>query len=195
MPTPAHTSLAQIIAAGRRILESEGLDRLTMQRVADVVGVRAPSLYKRVGGRAELVRLVADDIVSELASRLDAVVTGDPGTDIRALARAFRSFAHDQPEAYGLVFARLPGGGSIDPEVNRRASEAVLRTAASLAGRENALDAARTVVAWAHGFVSMELAGAFRLGGDVDEAFEFGIDRLASAIAVEAVQDGAPEGD
>jgi hypothetical protein len=40
------------------------------------------------------------------------------------------------------------------------------------------------VVAWAHGFVSMELAGAFRLGGDVDDAFAFGVDRLASALAI-----------
>ena len=35
---------------------------------------------------------------------------------------------------------------------------------------------------WAHGFVSMELAGAFRLGGDVDAAFDFGIDRLTDAL-------------
>ena len=33
---------------------------------------------------------------------------------------------------------------------------------------EHGLEAARTVVAWANGFVGMELAGAFRMGGDVD---------------------------
>lgn len=42
------------------------------------------------------------------------------------------------------------------------------------------------IVAWAHGFVSMELAGAFRLGGDVDDAFTFGIERLAVALAAPA---------
>jgi hypothetical protein len=29
----------------------------------------------------------------------------------------------------------------------------------------------------------MELAGAFRLGGDVDRAFAYGIERLTDAIA------------
>jgi hypothetical protein len=54
--------------------------------------------------------------------------------------------------------------------------------AAGLGGPEQALERARLVVAWAHGFVSMELAGAFRLGGDVDAAFDFGIDRLTDAL-------------
>jgi hypothetical protein len=38
-------------------------------------------------------------------------------------------------------------------------------------------------VAWANGFIAMELAGAFRLGGDVDRAWEYGIDHVATAIA------------
>jgi hypothetical protein len=53
----------------------------------------------------------------------------------------------------------------------------------ALARPDHVLDAARTIVAWSSGFVSMELAGAFRLGGDVDAAFRYGIDRLADAIA------------
>jgi hypothetical protein len=50
-------------------------------------------------------------------------------------------------------------------------------------GPDQALDAARLVTAFAHGFVSMELSGAFRLGGDVDEAYRYGIDVLVAALA------------
>jgi hypothetical protein len=38
------------------------------------------------------------------------------------------------------------------------------------------------VVAWLNGFVSMEQAGAFRLGGSIDEAFDYGIDRILVGI-------------
>ena len=39
------------------------------------------------------------------------------------------------------------------------------------------------MVAWAHGFIMMELAGAFRLGGDVEQAWDFGLDRILVAVA------------
>jgi AcrR family transcriptional regulator len=184
MPTPARTSLDEILAAGRRILEAGGLQRLTMKRVADAVGVRPPSLYKRVRGRDDLVRLIVENVATELTELLDAAaVSGDPRRDLRALADAIRAFARRNPVAYGLVFARLPDARRPDPDLLARASGAVLRTATTLAGPDRGLEAARTVVAWAHGFISMELAGSFRLGGDVDRAYAFGIERLGLALA------------
>ena len=39
------------------------------------------------------------------------------------------------------------------------------------------------MTAFAHGFVSMELTGAFRLGGDVDAAYRYGVDVLVDALA------------
>ena len=183
MPTPARTSVQEIILAGRAILEAEGLDGLTMQRVAGAVGVRAPSLYKRVRNRGDLVRLIVTDVGHELADRLDAAATtGNPRRDLRSIANAFRAFARAQPEAYALLFARLPESWRPDPELNARASETLLRAVAQLAGPKDALEAARTVVAWANGFIGMELADAFRLGGDVDRAYAYGIDQLTKAI-------------
>jgi hypothetical protein len=57
-----------------------------------------------------------------------------------------------------------------------------LRVVAELAGPGRALAPARTIVAWANGFIAMELAGAFRLGGDVQQAWEFGLDRIVAAV-------------
>ncbi|SIO16057.1 TetR/AcrR family transcriptional regulator [Agromyces cerinus] len=197
MPTPERTSLDAILAAGCEILEADGLGGLTMQAVADRVGVRAPSLYKRVRNRSDLVRLIAAAAVVDLGERLDAAsdasdANGDR-TDGRGavlapvarLARTVRAFAHERPAAYGLVFA--PGDDSgLEVEALRQASAPLLAVAADLAGPEHALDAARTLTAWLTGFISMELSGAFRLGGDVDRAFEFGVDRIAAALAPQA---------
>jgi hypothetical protein len=48
---------------------------------------------------------------------------------------------------------------------------------------DHALEAARTIVAWAHGFVDLELAGGFRLGGDLDRAYAFGVDTIVAGVS------------
>jgi len=183
MPTPARTSLEEIVKAGRAIVEAAGTDGLTMQSIAAKVGVRAPSLYKRIRSRNDLLRLVGNDAAAELTHQLETAVAGkDARRDLAALATAFRRFAHDNPGAYSLLFAPLPDDARADPEWSVKASAPVVDATERLAGTDHALEAARTVVAWANGFIAMELAGAFRLGGDVDRAFAYGIDRLAAAI-------------
>lgn len=184
MPTRPRTSLAAIVGEARRILEAEGLEGLTMQRVAKAVGVRAPSLYKHVRDRSELVRLVADDALEELGRRLESAArTGDARRDVAFMARTLRAFAHELPETYRLLWSRLPEGWQVDPGVNARAAEPLLDVVGRLAGERHRLEAARTFAAWAHGFVSMELAGAFRLGGDLEAAFDYGVERLTGAIS------------
>jgi AcrR family transcriptional regulator len=182
MPAPAQTSTAAIVAAGRRLLEEHGLDALTMRDVAEDVGVRTPSLYKRVRGRSDLFGLILEDVADDLTAVLDAAArSGDPVTDVRAMAAAYRAFAHSNPVAYSLMFA--PQAVSEATARSVRSSATFLRVVAELAGQRHALQAARTIVAWAHGFITMELAGAFRLGGDVEQAWEFGLDRVLAAVA------------
>ncbi len=182
MPAPARTSTTAVVAAGRDLLERDGLDALTMQAVARAVGVRAPSLYKRVASRDALVGLIVEAAALELAAVIDRVVVGDdPGRDLRELAGAFRDFARRNPATYPLLFdPRQAGMASAD--VRDRSVATVRRVAGRLAGPEHELPAARLVVAWAHGFVTMELAGAFQLGGDVDEAWDYALDGLIAAL-------------
>ena len=74
------------------------------------------------------------------------------------LARTFRGFAHERPAAFGLLFA--PGSElAIDADVLAGSSASMLAVAAELSGPDHALDSARTLTAWAYGFVSMELSG------------------------------------
>ena len=181
MPAHSQTSTAAIVAAGRRLLEERGLDALTMHDVAAAVGVRAPSLYKRVRGRSDLFRLILEDVADELTSALDAAAgSGDPAADVRAMAAAYRGFAHSNPVTYTLMLTPQALPGATARSV--RSSATFLRVVAELAGPGHALPAGRTIVAWAHGFITMELAGAFRLGGDVEQAWDFGLDRVLAAV-------------
>ena len=186
MPTPDRTSLDEIVRAGRDLLESEGLAGLSMQAVATRVGVRAPSLYKRVRSRDDLIRLIAESAVVELSARLDAVATAESGADpirrLTLLARAVRDFAHRSPATYRLMFTPPSEDTGASPESIARSATTVLQVAAELAGPDDALNAARTITAWTTGFIGMELAGGFRLGGDVDQAYAYGIARIAAAL-------------
>ncbi|HWM16669.1 MAG TPA: WHG domain-containing protein [Microbacterium sp.] len=172
MPTPDRTSLAAMVDAGRGILESGGSARLTMQAVAERVGVRAPSLYKRVRDRDALLTLVADATAADLTDRLEASDQSLP-----ALARTYRAFAQQHPEGFRLMFTVAGAEASM-----ARASVPVLRATRELVGPDASLDAARLVTAWATGFINMELSGSFRFDGDLDRAFEYGLDRIVAGL-------------
>jgi AcrR family transcriptional regulator len=186
-PAPARTSTDAIVAAARRILEADGLSAVTMRSVGEAVGVRGPSLYKRVPDRAALLRAVADAVVADLAMTLSrAVKDKDPGRSLRHVAAEYRAFVRANPNGYQLLFSALPAGASPDPATLASLGEPIVRAMAGLAGEPVALEGARTMVAWAHGFVSMELAGGFRLGGDLDAAYAFGIEAILAGISAAA---------
>lgn len=172
MPTPDRTSLDEIVATGRALIETGGPARLTMQAVANRVGVKAPSLYKRVRDREALLQLVAQATADDLAQRLEA-----SDRTLYGLAHAYRGFAKEHPEGFRLMFATEGSVQSLE-----RITATVLQLGRELVGEDEALEAARLITAWATGFIDMELAGAFRLGGDVDRAFEFALARLAVGL-------------
>ncbi|WNI20564.1 WHG domain-containing protein [Streptomyces sp. ITFR-16] len=172
MPTPEKTSLTRIVAAGRDLLEAGGRQGLTMQRVAERVGVRAPSLYKHVSNRAALLTAVAVATLDDLIALLEST-----DGSLEELARCYRRFAETRPEGFRLINSPYA-----PPEALARAAAPVLRASGELVGEREALDAARLLTAWLTGFIGMELNGAFRLGGDIDRAFAYGLAGMRRAL-------------
>lgn len=176
MPTPERTSLDAIVRAAAEILEEDGLTGVTMQAVAQRVGVRAPSLYKRVESRETLIRLVAEETLREYTARLQSV------TRLDDLADRLRTLGRERPAAFLLVMAPSPGTPIARQQFRDEASAPLLRLVGEVAGADHALDAGRTLTAWATGFVSMEINGAFTLGGDVESAWRYGLGRVIAAL-------------
>jgi len=169
----------QIVAAARELLEQEGAPALTMRRLADRLGIRAPSLYKHLPDKATLEGAIIatgfEDVAASLEAALDAAL--DAGAEpLAALAAAYRAFALAHPHLYRLMTDqplprdRLPAG------VEERAAAPLLRAAGSLAR-------ARAVWAFAHGMVLLELTRRFPPGADLDAAWQEGITAFQARTA------------
>ena len=195
-PAPARTSNAEIVVAGRELLEAGGLGAVTMQAVAARVGVRAPSLYKRFPSRGALIAAIATATLEELGEQLAPLSReSDAAAGLRELALTYRAFAWANPRAFELLSMNLPPDWRPSVEDTARATAPVLTLAERLVGREQALEAARLITAFANGFIAMELAGAFRLGGDLDGSYRYGVDALVDAFTGDeapSVADDAP---
>ncbi|MBW4041184.1 MAG: TetR family transcriptional regulator [Acidobacteria bacterium] len=183
MPAPSRTDRDRIVETASALLEEGGTEAVTMQAVAQREGVQAPSLYKHVQHRRALLEAVVRSSARQLTARLERVRDdGDPRRSITAQVDELRRFAHDRPRAYALVMGAAPDLPRPTPELLSASLASLLAATTALAGSEHALDGARLVVAWANGFISMELAGALQLGGDIDVAWAWGLQRIVAAL-------------
>ncbi len=191
MPARPKTSSADIVAAALALTNDAGADALSMLAVAEKVGVRGPSLYKHFADRAALLKAVETRLFQELGAALaEAVSEGYDGEAAKRMAFAYRAFAKRNPRAYALMFL----SGATDEQavaIRRSAARPALDLLNHMLGdADAALTAARAITAFCHGFVSMELAGAFRLGGDIEKAFAGGVEMVLAGIAARAKQSG-----
>jgi AcrR family transcriptional regulator len=89
------------------MLENDGVAGFTTRRVAAGAGTSTPAVYELFGDKAGLVREVFFEGFRLLRQYLDKVpATGDPRSDLVALAGAYRRFALDNPILLDVMFSR-----------------------------------------------------------------------------------------
>lgn len=105
-----------IIATTRELIISDGLEALTLRRLAATLGVTAPALYGHVKDKQDLLRAVAEDEFDRLLVRFEAVTVTDPVARIRAYNRAYVAHARDNPDTFRVMFLFPPdlaGAGDV----------------------------------------------------------------------------------
>jgi AcrR family transcriptional regulator len=162
----------QLVAAGRALLEEGGPEALSMRRLAERVGIRAPSIYKHLRDKEELEAALVADGLREFAEACEAAADGaaDP---LAAIGRAYRGFARAHPHLYRLVNDRPLPRDRLPAGLEDRAAAPLL---AAVGGDP---DRARAAWAFAHGMVMLELTDRFPAGADLDAAWHSGLAALA----------------
>lgn len=156
-----------IVDAARQILEREGRDALTMRRLGEAVGMRAPSLYKHFADKSAVeLALIEDGFIQMAVAFETAFATHGPS--LESLAAAYRAFAGDHPHLYRLLTQGTLPRDRMRSGVEDRAAAPVVRVVGDP-------DLARAVWAFAHGMTILELDGRFPAGADIDAAWAAGI--------------------
>jgi TetR/AcrR family tetracycline transcriptional repressor len=106
-----------IVDAALALLERDGLQGLSMRRLAQELGSGAASLYWHVGDKEELLSLLLDRIVGD-----QPVPDPDPedwqGT-VKEFARATRRHLAQRRDAAQLSLGRVPAGPNALPTLER----------------------------------------------------------------------------
>ena len=164
-PTPR---VQEIVAAARELIEEEGLDALSMRRLADRLGIRAPSIYKHLPDKQALENALISATFEDQADRFEAAAA-EAGDPVAALARAYRDFARRHPHLYRLMTERPLDRDALAPGAEERAARPIIE---ALGGDR---DLARGFWAFAHGMTILELNQRFPPDADLDSAWQRGL--------------------
>ena len=175
---------AAVLEEAVALADADGLEAVTLARTAERLGVRAPSLYNHVDGRAALLRLITLRALGELTDAIAAAAAGLTREDaLRATAHAYRAYAHEHPGCYEAILPAPPEG---DPELRAAAGRLLDLLAAIMRGwqleEEHAVDAIRAVRSALHGFVTLEHGGGFAMARARDASFAALLEILVAGL-------------
>lgn len=126
-----------IIEAARELIKTDGLEALSLRRLAGGLGVTAPALYAHVADKQDLLRAVAEAEFDRLVESYDLFADATPIERVRAHARAYVRHAQQSPELFKVLFLFPPevSGADFPPGIELPAATRAF-SAASTAVQE-----------------------------------------------------------
>src|SRR2546429_3334688 len=97
----------RVLAAGIELADRDGLESISMRRLAQELGVEAMSLYTHVRNKDDLIDGMVDAVIGEIPTSAD---TADWKTSLRQLALAARTVVLAHPWAPHTIESRTTPG-------------------------------------------------------------------------------------
>jgi AcrR family transcriptional regulator len=162
---------SRIIAMAIELIEADGVEAVSMHRLATELGCSVMSLYHYVPSKSALLDGIAEQVMS--AVEVTPMPRMGGAARLQAQARAFRKIAMTYPRCAMVAVSRRPASPrSVRPA---EAALAALREA-GFEGQE-AVRILRAVLAYTTGSL---------IAQDPEADFEFGLELLVHAVAAHA---------
>jgi len=181
----------RIFKAAKSILQKEGIDALTIRKVAKQSGISPMAVYRHFADKDALINALMADGFAAWETRVRAIRKTDPIEWLGALTDTFLDFALNDPHRFDAAFFVPASEARQYPEdfVAGRSPAVALAMVqidqARAAGRLNAtssLDVILSLSATAQGLVSMHRARRFSSDAQFKTIFRATILRLLGAF-------------
>jgi AcrR family transcriptional regulator len=100
----------RILDAAFELLQQEGLEGISIRRIAEAVGVSHMSLYRYFENRAAIIKALRERGLEEMQAFCDASLRraedGDALDQVRQSLKRFIELSHDHPRLYQLAWRR-----------------------------------------------------------------------------------------
>jgi AcrR family transcriptional regulator len=140
---------AEILAAARRQLATEGAAGLSLRAVAREIGMVSSAVYRYVASRDDLLTLLIIESYDDLGASVEAAARRrrPPAERFLAAARAVRSWAVEHPHEYALLYGSPVPGYAAPQDTIGPASRVTLALVGIVADahRDGGIDAASTL--------------------------------------------------
>lgn len=177
-PPPGRSKrVVETVAAARRVLESEGADALTMRRLAEELGMQAPSLYKHFSGKGAVELALIEDALFDIGDVTHGAVH-EPGSvrPLSSLLAAYRTYCLEHPNLY-----RLATSGRLD---RAGLPEGLEEWAGNpwfvVTGDPHV---AQALWSFAHGMLILELDDRYPPGSDLDRTWRAGATAFETMVS------------
>lgn len=174
-PQLADSPRDRLIAAGVRLLRSDGPGALQARRVCAEVGVSTMAVYTHFGGMTGLLEAIVAESFARFGEALAAVpATDDPMADFFVMGYAYRRFALDDPHRYRLMFRLDLPQACADQEAGLPVAAATFNQLVTALQRiidtgriraDDPVDLAGRMWSMVHGIALLEIVGNFESDG------------------------------
>ena len=176
----------RIFAAARALFDQNGVEGVSMRRIADKVGITPMAIYKHYPDKDALLNALMLDGFAAWEARVEKIGAPAPLDWLQAMGEAFLDFALSQPRRYEAAFLlnasaarRYPGDfvAGRSPVISKMMTCIGEAKQQGLIADISAIDITISFTALVQGLVDMYRAGRFAGEAEFRDAYRRALDQ------------------